>query len=461
MKTKTTLKRTILSVAMTASALIGLTAPLAAQKRATPAAETPSQFEKRTRWWKEARFGMFIHWGIYSVPADSSRGMAEWYMSNFQMQVKDYEKFAPSFNPVAFDAKEWVQTAKKAGMKYIVITSKHHDGFDMFDSQVSDYTIVKSTPFQRDPLKELAEECRNQGVKLCFYHSIMDWRHPDYLPRRSWERGVRSAEGADFSRYIVYLKAQLKELVTKYRPAVLWFDGEWENTWTHEMGADLYRYVRSLDPHILVNNRVDKGRSGMQGMNVSNEFMGDFGTPEQEVPAQGFKDGRLWETCMTLNDTWGYARNDRNWKSQTVLIRHLADIAGKGGNFLLNVGPTNLGEFTMETKNRLEAIGRWMDGNGRAIYGTNATPFAKLNFAGTCTQKGNRLYVFVYDWGASASVALEGLLNKVKSAKVLATNERVAIQVRGSVLTLQKPSATDPDATVVELTLDGAPRVQP
>lgn len=461
MKAKFTTKQITLFTALLGLATLGLTSPLAAQKSTVSYTETKPQFEKRTKWWREARFGMFIHWGIYAVPADSSRGMAEWYMNNFQMQVRDYEKFAPNFNPANFDAKEWVATAKNAGMKYIVITSKHHDGFDMFDSKVSDYTITKSTPFQRDPLKELADECQKQGIRLCFYHSIMDWHHPDYLPRRSWEKDVRSANGADFTRYIAYLKTQLKELVTKYHPAVMWFDGEWENTWTHEMGTDLYRYVRSLDPHILVNNRVDKGRSGMAGMNVSAEFTGDFGTPEQEVPAQGFKDGKLWETCMTLNDTWGYARNDHNWKSQSVLIRHLADIAGKGGNFLLNVGPTNLGEFTMETKNRLEAMGRWMESNGKAIYGTSATPFAKLSFSGTCTQKGNRLYVFVYDWGANSRVVLEGLNNKVKSAKVLATKERVAVQASGSSITLQKPSVTDVDATVVELTLDTTPRVQP
>ncbi|MGC8835044.1 MAG: alpha-L-fucosidase, partial [Armatimonadota bacterium] len=202
---------------------------------AQTARETREQFLARTKWWREAKFGMFIHWGIYAVPADctdlrGNKGIAEWYMSNKQMQVKDYEKFAAQFNPVKFDARKWVKTAKDAGMKYIVITSKHHDGFCMFDSKLTDYCITKATPFKRDPMKELAAECRRQGIKLGFYYSIMDWHHPDYLPRRPWEQNVRPAAGADLNRYIEYMKGQLRELLTNYGPiAILWFDGGWEH----------------------------------------------------------------------------------------------------------------------------------------------------------------------------------------------------------------------------------------
>jgi len=426
------------------------------------AGETPAQFAKRTQWWRDAKFGMFIHWGVYAVPADATdkagnKGIAEWYFSNKQMQMKDYEKFAARFNPVRFDAKRWVQTAKNAGMKYIVITSKHHDGFDMFDTKLNhDWNIVDATPFKRDPIKELAAECRRQGVKLCFYHSIMDWHNPDYLPRRPWEKETRPVDGASYDRYVEYMKGQLHELVTNYGPlGVLWFDGEWEPTWTHERAVDLYHYVRSLQPSILVNNRVDKGRQGMQGMNSGEQFLGDFGTPEQEIPPQGFTDGRLWESCMTMNDTWGYARNDNNWKSPEMLIHNLIDIASKGGNYLLNVGPTDLGDFPEPINERLEIIGEWMKANGDAIYGTTANPLKRLTYDGRCTRKGNRLYLEVFKWPEDG-LRIEGVHTKILGATQLATGEKLrADATRGDQVFISKPARLDPYATVVELRLAG------
>ncbi len=424
--------------------------------------ETPSQFTRRTKWWEDAKFGMFIHWGVYAVPADATdkngkKGIAEWYLSNKQIQMKEYEKFAPRFNPVRFDAHRWVQTAKNAGMKYIVITSKHHDGFDMFGTKLnSSWNIVDATPFKRDPIKELAAECQKQGIKLCFYHSIMDWHHSDYTPRRPWETETRPAAGANYDRYVEYMKGQIRELLTSYGPiGVMWFDGEWEPTWTHERGMDLYNYVRSLQPSILVNNRVDKGRSGMQGMNKGSEFAGDFGTPEQEIPAQGFTDGRLWESCMTMNDTWGFARNDHNWKSAETLIRNLIDIASKGGNYLLNVGPTDLGDFPQAINERLALIGEWMHANGASIYGTSHSPFKRLNFDGRCTQKGNRLYLQVFNWPTDG-LHIEGLQTKVLGASALATGERLrADATREGIVYISKPARIDPYATVVELRLAG------
>lgn len=454
-----------LIMALTAFVVLSALQPSFAQKH-PPTKETPAEFQKRTKWWREAKFGMFIHWGLYAVPADSSQGLAEWYFSNHsetdsatgkqkKLQLTDYEKLTQRFNPVNFNAKEWVTIAKQAGMKYIVITIKHHDGFAMFQSKVSPYNIVDSTPYGKDVIKELAEECKRQGIRLCFYHSIMDWHHPDYTPRRDWEQAVRPATGANYDRYVDYMKSQIKELLTSYgKIGVLWFDGEWEATWNHQRATDLYQYVRSLQPDIIINNRIDKGRAGMAGMNVSNEFYGDFGTPEQEIPAQGFSDGRLWESCMTLNDTWGYARNDHNWKSSTTLIRQLADIAGKGGNLLLNVGPTDLGDFTPETKERLLALSRWMKGNSKAIYGTEPNPFRKLSFSGTATHKKNKLYLFVYVWGDDSMVSLTGLNNTVKSVKVLATGERLqAISFPTGEIRISKPHKIDYDASVVEVTL--------
>lgn len=429
---------------------------------AQPAAETPAQFAKRTKWWREARFGMFIHWGIYAVPADSHNGAAEWHFSNSQMQVKDYEKYAPQFNPVRFNAAQWVRMAKSAGMKYIVITTKHHDGFAIFDAKNSDYTILRATPFKRDPISELAAECERQGVRLCFYHSIMDWHHPDYLPRRSWETTTRPADGAQYDRYVAYLKEQLRELVTTYKPGVLWFDGEWEDTWTHARGLDLYRYVRGLYPPIMVNNRVDKGRNGMAGMNASNEFVGDFGTPEQEVPPQGFADDRLWETCMTMNNTWGYSRTDHDFKSPETLIHTLCDVAHKGGNYLLNVGPTESGEFPPESIASLAAMGRWMSRNHDSIYATSKSPFRKLSFDGRCTRKGDRLYLHVFHW-PEAGLEVTGLKTPVTGARILATGETLSVHRSGGAegeLQLSRPKALDPYATVVELRLSSAPVVE-
>jgi len=431
---------------------------------ATPdyANETRAEFLKRTKWWRDAKFGMFIHWGVYAVPADATNlegkhSIAEWYFSNKQLQMKDYEKFAYQFNPVQFDARRWVHTAKDAGMKYIVITSKHHDGFCLWDTQLTGWNIVDMSPFKRDPIRELAEECRRQGIRLCFYHSIMDWHHPDYLPRRPWEKPASPLIGASFEEYVRYMKGQLRELIQNYDPAVLWFDGEWESTWTHEHGKDLYRYVRSLKPDILINNRVDKGRQGMQGMTASREFMGDFGTPEQEIPPTGFPDGRLWESCMTLNDTWGYARNDHNWKSAETLIRNLCDIAHKGGNFLLNVGPTDTGEFTPETYDRLAKMGAWLRVNGAAIYATEPSPFPRLAFDGRCTRKGSTLYLHVFRW-PEAGLRLPGLKTPVRSARTLA-GERLAVSLADGAPAFSRPSRLDPYATVVEVRLAGPPVV--
>ncbi|HZL43248.1 MAG TPA: alpha-L-fucosidase, partial [Verrucomicrobiae bacterium] len=350
-------------------------------------AETPAQHDARMKWWREARFGLFIHWGVYSVPAGEWNGntnYGEWILEQTKMPVSEYEKFAARFNPVKFDARQWVRLAKNAGMKYIVITSKHHDGFGMFRSELTDWCI-KSTPFQRDPLQELAVACRDAGIQLCFYHSIMDWHHPDWGKRRPWND--KATGTPDMDRYVGYMKGQLKELLTRYGPiGILWFDGEWEDPWTYERGVDLYQYVRSLQPQIIVNNRVGKGRAGMSGMDKGRERVGDYGTPEQEIPATGFGPGVDWESCMTMNDHWGYNKYDQNWKSPESLVRNLISCASQGGNYLLNVGPTAEGLFPEPSVRSLEKIGQWMQANGEAIYDTTASPFAKTPW-GRCTKR--------------------------------------------------------------------------
>jgi alpha-L-fucosidase len=422
--------------------------------------------DARMAWWRDARFGMFIHWGLYAIPAGEWQGQtnhAEWIRTTARIPLEVYDEFVGQFNPVKFDADEWVRFAKDAGMKYIVITSKHHDGFCLFDSKYTDFDVM-STPFGRDILKELSDACRRAGIKMCWYHSIMDWHHPDYLPRRDWETG-RSTEGADFSRYIQYMKNQLSELVGNYGEiGVLWFDGEWESTWSHEHGKDLYNYVRGLQPDIIINNRVDVGRSGMEGLTKEGDYVGDFGTPEQEIPPRGLP-GVDWETCMTMNDHWGYNKFDQNWKSDEDLIRKLADIASKGGNFLLNVGPTAEGLFPQPSIERLKAIGEWMKTNSEAIYGTQASPFKTLAW-GRCTskpvEKGTRLYLHVFDWPERGRLVVPGIFNQPRQAYLLSDPEKkpLGVERREDALVIAVPAgAPDPINSVVVLDIKGRPDV--
>ncbi len=392
--------------------------------------------DERMKWWRDARFGMFVHWGLYAVPAGQWKGkeipgIGEWIMERADIPVAEYEPLAQQFNPVKFNADEFVGIAKNAGMKYIVITSKHHDGFCLWDSEVTDYDIMDSSPFKRDILKELSKACKKQGIKLCFYHSIMDWHHPDaqrpFYP--DYNDGKKS--NPNFARYVEnYMKPQLKELITNYGPlGVMWFDGEWIKDWTEPQGKDLYNYVQALQPNIIINNRVGKGRKGMEGLNKGDqEYSGDFGTPEQQIPATGLP-GVDWESCMTMNDTWGYKSDDHNWKSNKVLIQNLADIASKGGNFLLNVGPTAEGLIPDASIERLAAIGNWMKVNSESIYGTTASPLGKLPW-GRCTAKPGKLYLHVFDWPTNLKLEVPGLKNQVNKAYLLADDKRTNLSVR-------------------------------
>lgn len=421
--------------------------------------------DARLDWWREARFGLFIHWGLYAVPAgewQGETGYGEWIRESAHIPVGEYEQFQPRFDPLRFDAEQWVALAHEAGMGYLVITSKHHDGFGLFDSAQTDWDVM-NTPFHRDVLAELSAACARGGVRFCAYHSIMDWHHPDYLPRRAWEAAERSADGADFERFVKYLHAQVSEVITKYSPGVLWFDGEWENTWTHERGVELYKLCRSLDPALIVNNRVDVHRGGMGGFSDSSEAVGDFGTPEQEIPATGLS-GTDWETCMTMNGNWGYNSHDTNWKSVETLVRNLIDVVSKGGNYLLNVGPKADGTFPDEAVARLHGIGAWMKENGEAIHGTSASPFEQLPW-GRCTVKRNgansTLYLHVFERPADGRLVLPGLGNELLSAGWLA-GPRLLLPVKreGTDVVIQLPAAMpDPIASVVTLGIQGEPIV--
>jgi alpha-L-fucosidase len=367
---------------------------------------------------------------------------------------------------VKFDAREWVRIAKDAGMKYIVITSKHHEGFAMYPTALTDWSI-KSTPFKRDPLKELSVACKEAGITLCFYHSIMDWHNPDYSPRKPWNDIDKNPP--DFDRYVAFMKGELKELLSNYGPiGLLWFDGQWESTWNYDRGVDLYNYVRSLQPKIIINNRVGQDRAGHSATTDGHDTVGDYGTPEQTIPANGYGPGVDWETCMTMNNTWGYKKSDNNWKSTTTIIHNLVDIASKGGNYLLNVGPTGEGLIPDASIQRLQEVGRWMHVNGSAIYSTVAGPFPRQLPWGRCTQKQGSgdptLYLHVFNWPSDGQLLVPGLKNSSRKAFLLADSTHHALETKPTPegLLINLPAfAPDPISTTIVLQLKGTAQIEP
>jgi len=422
--------------------------------------------DERMQWWRQARFGMFVHWGLYSIPAGEwgdKNGYAEWIRHSAQIPVDVYDEFREKFNPVKFNADEWVKAAKDAGMKYIVITTKHHDGFCLFDSKYTDFDVM-STPYRKDIMKDIAAACTKYGIRLGWYYSIMDWHHPDYLPRRGWEKN-RSSDNADFNRYIKYMKNQLSELLTNYGHVdILWFDGEWEETWNRKRGEDLLKYVRKISPETIVNNRVGAGRTGMEDTGTDENLTGDFGTPEQYIPATGIP-GADWETCMTMNDHWGYNKSDKNWKTTKDLIRKLVDISSKGGNFLLNVGPKSNGTFPEQAVERLKGIRRWMSLNSESIYGTMANPFNKFDW-GTCTWKkegeNSKLYFHVFNWPEDNRLFINRVFNEPVRAYVLSDKTHENLNIvwnHGSIMIELPKKIPDVIDTVIVLELKGDPDI--
>ena len=420
--------------------------------------ESKADRDKRMAWFRDARFGMFIHWGLYAIPGGEWKGKnypgaGEWLMNTAQIPKADYMPLINSFNPVKYDPKEWVRIAKNAGMKYIVITSKHHEGFALWPSKHGDFDI-ENTPYRKDLLKPLAEACKEAGIKLCFYHSILDWTHPDYLPKRGWDRGGEAQ--ASFPKYVEHMKGQLKELLTNYGDiGIVWFDGEWESSWTHEQGKDLYQYVRKLQPNTIVNNRVDKGRAGMQGMTQGAHFAGDYGTPEQEIPGNGLP-GIDWESCMTMNGSWGFHQHDHNWKSVETLIKNLIDCASKGGNYLLNVGPTAEGEIPAASVERLAGVGTWMRRNSEAIYGTTAGPFSRPTTWGRVTQKPGRMFLHLFD-ATPRTLELRGLKANVQSIRLLENRTKTISFTNGDRgLQVQIPDNLPGPIPVLEVLVSGS-----
>lgn len=335
--------------------------------------------------WQDLKFGMFIHWGPVTL-----RGTEIGWSRGREVPFEDYDTLYKEFNPVLFDAAEWVSIAKAAGMKYLVLVTKHHDGFSLWNSGFTDYDIM-ATPFHRDVVQELSDECRRQGLLFGTYYSILDWHHPDYPFKFNRGKEKIRKEHANMPRYIQFLKNQVQELIEKYPTRILWFDGEWEKSWTHQMGMDLYRFGRELSPGILINNRVDKGRNGMEGASKSSKFAGDFETPEQRVGRYNLD--TPWESCITICKQWAWKPNDK-LKSLKDCIQTLARTAGGGGNLLLNVGPMLDGRIEQRQITRLQEIGNWLKKYGNTIYKTQGGPVAPQPW-GVTTRKGKNVYLHI------------------------------------------------------------------
>jgi alpha-L-fucosidase len=434
--------------------------------------ETAAQKSERMKWFREARFGMFIHWGLYAIPAGrwegkEVAGIGEWIMNSASIPVAEYKALVSRFNPTQFSATAIVGLAKSAGMKYIVITSKHHDGFAMFDSKNNHFNIVQATPFKRDPLKELAAECRSQGIKLGFYYSQdQDWTAPGgaALIRDDHQPPTYHWDPAQNGSFPHYLKTkaipQIRELLTNYGefPAILWFDTPTKDM-TPELAGEIVAILNE-HPHLIWNNRLGGGYSG------------DTETPEQFIPAQGFP-GRDWESCMTMNDTWGYKRDDTNFKSTQTLLRNLIDVASKGGNYLLNIGPMATGEVPAPEVERLREMGQWLAVNGEAIYATQPTLFGAEAGTFSATDKdesgnpkfvpswkwrsttgSNKIYIHLFEW-PGANFHLDKISRNVSGAYLLAdkAQARLTVTKRGNALEVQLPEqAPDPVASVLVLT---------
>lgn len=435
-------------------------------------AQTPD--DARMAWWREARFGMFIHWGVYAVPAGTYNGqkinrIGEWIMNRGKIPVAEYKKYASQFNPVKYDPDAWVRMAKDAGMKYIVITAKHHDGFALFDSKASTWDVMDATPYHRDLIAPLAEACRKHGIKLGLYYSqAQDWVNPGgAAARKKTSEGWANPDSAridayteaheghwdpeqttrSMSQYIDEIAVpQVREILTNYGDiAVVWWDTPTGMTGEY---AEKLKALLALQPNIITNDRLKRP-----------DYPGDFKTPEQKIPNLSELDGRDWETCMTMNGTWGYKSYDSNWKSTETIIRNLIDIASKGGNYLLNVGPKADGEFPSESIERLKQLGEWMHVNGEAIYGTKKSPLSPLSW-GRCTRKENNgntvLYLSVFNWPADGKLLIPGLKNEIRSALLLAGGKKLKTEAGADNVTIFVPHhAVDTKATVIKVEIKG------
>jgi alpha-L-fucosidase len=430
---------------------------------------------ERLAWWKEVRFGMFIHWGVYSMYGgiynghQQARGDAAWILNRCKIPVAEYRETARQFNPVNYDPEAWVKMAKDAGMKYLIITAKHHDGFALFDSKAGDWDVVDATVYGKDLLKPLAEACKKQGIRLGFYYSqAVDWTNPGgsaarRLMREGWpnpdstriDQYTEEHNGhwdpvqltATFDEYVDRVAVpQVRELLTNYgKVSVLWWD--YGTQMKSAAGAGKLQKLLSLQPGMITNDRLHP------------DFYGDTKTPEQAIPDRHAVNGQNWETCMTMNGSWGYKEFDKEWKSSETLIRNLVKIASRGGNYLLNIGPKPDGTFPEECVQRLKEIGQWMKINGEAIYGTQAGPLDNMEW-GECTKKERKnktiLYLSAFKWPEDGKLNVPGLNNKVVSARLLATGEKLRTRTTEAGKIIFVPgTAPDQAVSVIKLKVRG------
>jgi alpha-L-fucosidase len=432
-------RRIIAAVLVTFASLIAIT-PLAAQTAYTP---SPENLQAR-REYQDMKFGMFIHWGVYSVLGDG-----EWVFHNRKLKVDEYNRLPLFFNPEKFDAHTWVSLAKAAGMKYITITSRHHDGFAMFDSKVSDWNIVQRTPYKKDPLKMLADECHRQGIKLFFYYSQLDWHNPDYYPRgqTDWPNG--RPDHGDFNRYLdEYMDGQLTELLTNYGPiGGIWFDGMWDKPNADWHLDKTYALIHKLQPAaLIIPNHHQTPRPGE-----------DVQTFERDLPGKntaGFNTTYIstelpLESSDTLNENWGFNIGDSNYKSAMEVERRLIRAAGNNSNLLMNIGPYPNGEIDPQFTMRLQAVGQWLEKYGDSIYGTRGGPVPPGDW-GVTTQKADKIYVHVLNWGTPL-LAIGPIEKKIMSAHNLLDNSTIKFtqSAEGVVLNVPAQGKDETDRVIV------------
>jgi alpha-L-fucosidase len=402
--------------------------PIISQENYVPTKENL----KARQWFQEAKFGLFIHWGVYSVLGDG-----EWVMNNQNISIDDYEKLPSFFNPIEFDAEEWVKMAKDAGMKYITITSRHHDGFSMFDSQATDYTIVKKTPYKKDVLKPLAAACKKEGIKLFFYYSLLDWHDDNYFPRGRTGTNIPGRSDGNWEDYIIFMKAQLTELLTNYGEiAGIWFDGHWDQkewdgknygklkvNWHYD---EIYKLIHDLQPQCLIGN--NHHIAPIEGE--------DFQMFERDLPGQnttgwGTDASNIGdlpkEVCETINGSWGFNLKDNKHKSEKELIQYIIRSAGYGSNLLLNVGPMPNGEIQLEHIKSLEKVGSWMRENGETIYKTTGGPITPTDEM-VFTQKGNTLYLHILD-DSKELFFVENFKGNIRSMHFYKSKEKVNYKI--------------------------------
>ncbi len=430
------------SAALAAVALAVLTLPAAGQR----ADSVPVARQAARAWFQDARFGMFVHWGVYSL-----LGQGEWVMQNQRIPVPTYEWLASTFDPVRFDARAWVTAAREAGVRYITITARHHDGFSMFATKATRYNIVDWTPYHRDPLKALADECHRQGIRLFFYYSQLDWHNPDYWPRGSTGQYAARPDSGDWDHYIAFMKQQLTELLTHYGPiGGIWFDGMWDKPDADWHLSEIYALIHRLQPAaLIIPNHHQAPKPGE-----------DVQTFEQDLPGAntaGFNTTTVGalplETSLTMNNSWGFTIGDRNFKSTDDLVGYLVRAAGNNANLLLNIGPRPDGTIQPEALTRLHAIGEWLRTYGKSIYGTRGGPIPPRPW-GVTTQRGDTVFVHVLQW-TDPVLALPTFGRRVVRAEMLADHTAVPVTsaAAGTMLTLPAATGDVPDRVIMLVTV--------